>query len=250
MWSFMSLLNIKNLHVQVEDRPIIQGLDLQLKKGKIYVIMGPNGSGKSTLCSALMGSPTYLVSQGQVIFNGQDLLSMEPDERARAGLFLSFQYPQEIAGVTIANFLRAAVNSVRSEKERLSVADFYRLAKEHMKTLGMKNEFLHRYVNQGFSGGEKKRSEILQLLLLNPKLAILDETDSGLDIDALQAVSQGVNSFHDKEKTVLIITHYQRILDYIKPDVIFIMINGKIVLEGGPQLASQLEERGYGWIDE
>lgn len=242
------MLSIKNLQVQIEEKSIIQGLDLQLNPGKVHVIMGPNGSGKSTLANTLMGHPKYEVTGGSVEFEQEDVLEMEADERARAGLFLSFQYPNEIPGITISNFLRTAVNAVRGEEKKLSVVEFHRLVKEKMKLLGMKKEFLHRYLNQGFSGGEKKRSEILQLLMLDPKLAILDETDSGLDIDALRAVSEGVNAFMSPQKSVLIITHYKRILEYIKPDKVFIMIEGKIALEGGSELVDQLEEKGYGWI--
>lgn len=244
----MALLEIEDLKVSVEGKEILKGINLTLEMGKIHALMGPNGSGKSTLAHVLMGHPKYEVTSGKIIFNGKDITEMDPDERAREGLFLSFQYPSEIAGVTIPNFLRTAVNSVRGEK--ISVVEFNKLLSEKMQLLDMKKEVLTRYLNQGFSGGEKKRCEILQLLMLQPTLAILDETDSGLDIDALRVVSQGVNSFMKEEKCVLIITHYKRILEYIKPDTLTIMIDGKIKLQGGPELVDNLEEKGYGWIEE
>jgi len=246
----MALLEINDLHVNVEDKEIIKGLNLRLEAGKVNALMGPNGSGKSTLANTLMGHPKYRVTKGNILFDGEDITKMEADERARNGLFLSFQYPAEIAGVSIPNFLRTALNARREEKNKMSVMDFKRLLQEKMDILKIDRKFLSRYLNVGFSGGEKKRSEILQLLVLNPTLAVLDETDSGLDIDALRAVAGGVNAFMGKEKCILIITHYKRILEYIKPDSLFIMIDGRIKLEGSGDLVDQLEEKGYGWIEE
>jgi len=241
------MLEIKSLHASIEGKPILKGVNLKLELGKVNALMGPNGSGKSTLSSVLMGDPRFEVTQGEIIFNGKSVLELEPHERAKLGLFLSFQYPQEISGVTISNFLRTALKNLGKE---MDTEEFQTFVKSKMSLLGMKEDFLSRYLNEGFSGGEKKRAEILQLLTLDPKLAILDETDSGLDIDALKAVSSGVNNFINKDKSVLIITHYKRILDYIKPDKLFIMIDGKIVLEGSGDLVDQLEEKGYGWIKE
>jgi Fe-S cluster assembly ATP-binding protein len=244
------ILEIKNLHVSVDGKQILKGLNLKVESGKVHAIMGPNGSGKSTLANVMMGHPKYEITQGDVLFQGKSIKKLAPDERARLGLFLSFQYPEEIQGVTISNFLRTAVNSSRSEKERLSVLKFKEVVAGKMKLLKMEPSFLGRYLNQGFSGGEKKRAEILQLLMLEPKVAILDETDSGLDIDALKIVSEGVNHFKNKENAVLVITHYKRILEYLKPDKISILIDGKIALEGKGDLADHLEEKGYSWVKE
>ncbi len=240
------ILEIKDLHAEVEGKQILKGLNLILESGKINALMGPNGSGKSTLANVLMGNKKYKITKGKIIFNGKDITDLPVDERARLGLFLSFQYPQEISGVSIPNFLRTAYNSTH---EKIKLKDFKKLISDKSKLLNVDETFLNRYLNEGFSGGEKKKSEILQLLTLDPKLAILDETDSGLDIDALRAVSKGVNKFMNKDKTVLIITHYKRILEQIKPDKVFIMIDGKIAMEGKSKLVDQLEEKGYGWIE-
>jgi len=247
-------LEIRNLHVNVEDKPILRGVDLIIRQGEVHALMGPNGSGKSTLANVLMGSPTYEVTAGQVIFDGQDLLEMEADERSRAGLFLAFQYPISIPGVTLANFLRLAINArIKAEKpdsKGISVGDFRKLMKEKMDGLHMEHSFAGRYLNEGFSGGEKKRAEILQMAVLEPKIAILDETDSGLDIDALRVVSEGVVKLRGPNLGALVITHYQRILNYIKPDYVHVMYQGQIVESGGPDLALQLEEAGYDWFRE
>ena len=244
----MALLEIKDLHVEVSGKEIIKGLSISLELGKINALMGPNGSGKSTFANTLMGHPNYKITKGKIIFNGEDITGLEPDVRAKKGLFLSFQYPREIAGVTLTNFLKTAFNSIKEEK--LSIIEFRKKLKEKMELLQMDSKFLDRYLNEGFSGGEKKRAEILQLMVLDPKLAILDETDSGLDIDALRTVSEGVNHFMKKDKCILIITHYKRILEYIKPDKLFIMINGKIALQGSGDLVDQLEKKGYEWIEQ
>ena len=240
-------LEIKNLHVSVDGKEILKGVNLKLEKGKVHVLMGPNGSGKSTLSNVIMGHPRYTVTKGQIFLNGEDITTLGPSERAKKGLFLSFQYPHEISGVTINNFLRTALNNLR--KEKINVMEFQKLLKEKLKLLQIPENFADRYLNAGFSGGEKKKSEILQLAVLNPRVAILDETDSGLDIDALRAVSHGINTLRDADKEILIITHYKRILEYIAPDKLSIMIDGKIVLEGGKELVDQLEEKGYGWIE-
>ncbi|MEK6817576.1 MAG: Fe-S cluster assembly ATPase SufC [Nanoarchaeota archaeon] len=244
------MLEIKNLHVSVDGKEILKGVNLKLEKGKVHALMGPNGSGKSTLANAIMGNPKYKITSGEILLNGEVINELKPHERAKKGLFLSFQYPSEIEGVTISNFLRTALNNLNNQK--ISVLDFYELLKEKLKLLNMPENFSKRYLNQGFSGGEKKKSEILQLILLNPKIAILDETDSGLDVDAIKAVAHGVNTLikNDKDKIIIIITHYKRILEHIKPDKLSIMINGKIVLEGSRELVDQLEEKGYGWIEE
>lgn len=241
------MLEIKNLHAKIEDKEILKGVNLTLKKGEIVAIMGPNGSGKSTLANVIMGHPNYEVTLGNILVDGHDVSEMEVDERAKKGLFLSFQYPSEIPGVTLFNFLRTAINALRKSRDEkpMRVFDFTKLIQEKMKLLKMDEDFTERYLNEGFSGGEKKRAEILQLSLLNPKVAILDETDSGLDIDALRIVAQGVNAYKDAEKSVLLITHYQRILDYITPDRIIIFKDGKVAKEGGPELAKMLEEKGY-----
>ncbi len=240
------MLKIENLHVEIEGNEIIKGLSLEVGKGEIHAIMGPNGSGKSTLSNVLMGHPRYEVTEGSVTFEGEDVLELEPDERARLGMFLAFQYPSEVPGVSVANFLRTAVNSVREEE--LPPMEMYRLLQEKMRVMQMDPSFAERYLNEGFSGGEKKRNEILQLLMLEPKLAILDETDSGLDIDALQVVAKGVNAMRGPEFSAILITHYSRILRYIEPDHVHIMLDGRIVTSGGPELAHELEEKGYDWV--
>ena len=241
------MLKIENLRVEIEDGgEILKGLDLEVGKGEIHAIMGPNGSGKSTLSNVLMGHPRYEVTEGSVEFLGEDLLELEADERARLGMFLAFQYPSEVPGVSVANFLRTAVNSVREEE--LSPMDMYRLLQEKMKIMQMDPKFAERYLNEGFSGGEKKRNEILQMLMLQPKLAIMDETDSGLDIDALQVVARGVNELRGPEFSAVVITHYQRILRYIEPDHVHVMLDGRLVTSGGKELAEALEEKGYDWV--
>lgn len=240
------MIEIKNLHVSVDGKEILKGVTLTLEQGKIHALMGPNGSGKSTLSYALMGHPKYEITQGQILLHGEDVTELSADERSKKGMFLSFQYPSAIPGLSVSHFLRAAVNAHRDDK--LSILQFKKLLQEKMSFLGMKEEFATRYLNDGFSGGEKKRAEILQLLLLNPTFAILDETDSGLDIDALQAVSEGVNSFMDESKTTLIITHYKRILEHIKPDTVHILIDGVIAMSGDGTLVDQLEQKGYSRI--
>jgi Fe-S cluster assembly ATP-binding protein len=241
-------LEIENLHVRVEGQEILKGVHLVVPQGETHALMGPNGSGKSTLAKVLMGHPDYEVTEGTIRFDGQDLLEMETDERARTGLFLAFQYPQEIPGVTVANFLRRALNAKRGEE--ISVMQFHKLLQAKMKLLEMKPEMAARYLNEGFSGGEKKRNEILQMAVLEPQLAILDETDSGLDIDALRIVAKGVNALAGPDLGVLVITHYQRILRYIQPDRVHILVDGRVARSGGPDLAERLEELGYGWIQE
>jgi len=243
-------LEIKDLHVSIEGSEIIKGLSLTVKGGEVHALMGPNGSGKSTLANTLMGHPRYDVEDGQVLLDGEDILEMEPDERAKRGLFLAFQYPVEIPGVTVANFLRAAYNALHGDEKPLSVLEFHQLLQQHMKELEMDEEFAGRYLNEGFSGGEKKRHEILQMALLKPRIAIMDETDSGLDIDALKIVAEGVNRQRSDELGVLVITHYSRILEYLKPDYVHIMMDGRIVRSGGPELAKELEEKGYDWLRE
>ncbi len=245
-----SSLLIKDLRVSVEDKLILKGLNLEVKLGEIHAIMGPNGSGKSTMAYSLAGHPKYEVEGGEVWLDGENLLEMTPDERARAGLFLAFQYPTAIPGISMANFLRTSVNAVRGEsngegKKGIPITEFRKLLTEKMDLLKMDKSFARRYLNEGFSGGEKKRAEILQMALLEPKFAILDETDSGLDIDALRVVSEGVNNLTGPNRSFIIITHYQRILDYIKPDFVHIMYDGRIVESGGPELATRLEAEGY-----
>ena len=236
-------LIIKDLHVSVEGQRILNGVDLVVKKGEVCVLMGPNGSGKSTLAYTLMGHPKYIVDKGEAWYKGKNILELKPDERAKLGLFLSFQYPQEIPGVSVSNFLRTAYNSVKAQK--ISVPEFVKLLKESMNLLKIEDSFARRYLNEGFSGGEKKRTEILQLAVLQPEIAILDETDSGLDIDSLKIVANGVNSLIGAERGFLIITHYQRILDYITPDRTHIMVKGRIVKSGGKEIAHELEAKGY-----
>lgn len=246
------MLEIKNLHVEIEGKEILKGVNLKLESGKVHALMGPNGSGKSTLANVIMGHPKYEITSGEIIFNGEVINDLSPDERAKKGLFLSFQYPSEIDGVTISTFLRQALNSQRKAngEEPIGVMDFHDLLKQKLKMLNCPEGFEERYLNQGFSGGEKKKSEILQLAVLNPNGAILDETDSGTDIDALRVIGEGINSLMSEDKFFLIITHYKRILEIIKPDKLSILIDGKIALEGGPEIVDQLEEKGYGWIQE
>lgn len=248
-------LEIKNLHADVGDNPILKGIDLLVKQGETHALMGPNGSGKSTLAYTLAGHPSYEATAGQVIFDGKELLELEADERSREGLFLAFQYPVAVPGVTVAKFLRQAINSRRQainpEDPGISIPEFRRLLREKMDMLGIDQKFAGRYLNEGFSGGEKKRAEILQMAMLEPKIAIMDETDSGLDIDALRIVAEGANRLRDVNGMgVLVITHYQRILNYIQPDFVHIMLDGRIVESGGPELALQLEESGYDWLRE
>lgn len=241
----MATLEIIDLHVAIEGKEILKGVDLTLNTNEIHAIMGPNGAGKSTLAAAIMGNPAYEVTQGQVLLDGQDVLEMEVDERARAGLFLAVQYPSEIPGVTNASFLRAAMNARRAEDDKIGVRQFMQKLDEKMALLEMPEEMALRYLNEGFSGGEKKRNEILQCLMIEPTFALLDEIDSGLDIDALQIVARGVNALRGEQFGALIITHYQRLLNYIQPDIVHIMIDGRIAFSGGPELAMQLEAEGY-----
>lgn len=245
-----NMLKIKNLHAIVEEKEILKGINLEVNPGEVHAIMGPNGSGKSTLASVLAGNPKFEVTRGEVIFNGKDLLDMEPEDRAREGIFLSFQYPVEIPGVSMVNFMRAAVNEQRKYKglEAISASDFLKLMRDKREMLGMDSQLVSRSVNEGFSGGEKKRNEIFQMAMLNPKLSILDETDSGLDIDALRVVASGVNKLHSPENATIVITHYQRLLDYIKPHFVHVLYAGKIIESGGPELALELEKRGYDWL--
>lgn len=251
-------LVIKDLHVSIEDKEILKGVNLTVKAGSIHAIMGPNGSGKSTLAYTLMGHPGYTVTGGEAWYQGQNILELEPDERSKLGLFLAFQYPVAIPGVTVANFLRAAINAHRAEEGKdpketaIPMAQFRKQIREQMAALSIDEGFARRYLNEGFSGGEKKRVEILQMAMLQPSMAIMDETDSGLDIDALKIVSQGVNTLYGQhpEMGVLVITHYQRLLNYIKPHYVSVLMNGRIVREGGPELALELEEKGYDFIRE
>lgn len=247
------MLNIKNLHAGIQDdkKEILRGLSLEVKPGEVHAIMGPNGSGKSTLANILAGREEYEVSEGSVTFLDNDLLALAPEDRAALGLFLAFQYPVEIPGVNNTYFLKAALNSIRKKRgeSELDAFDFMKLMKELTKTLDMDENFLKRSVNEGFSGGEKKRNEILQMLVLQPKLMILDETDSGLDIDALQIVSRGVNLLRSPERAMILVTHYQRLLNYIVPDYVHVLMDGKIVASGGKELALELEEKGYGWLE-
>jgi len=246
----MHVLETKDLHVSVEGKEILKGVDLTIKQGEVHAIMGPNGSGKSTLSCTIMGHPRYKVDKGQILFDGQDITELKANERAKLGLFLSFQYPSEIEGVSMGNFLRTSLNAL-NPGSRLGLQDFQKLLKEKMEMLKMDKKFATRYLNTGFSGGEKKKGEILQLAVLNPKIAVLDETDSGLDIDALKTVAEGINTImKQSEMGVVLITHYQRLLNYIKPDHIHIMMDGKIVRSGGAELAEHLEEKGYSWTEE
>jgi len=249
-------LVVKNLHVQVEGKEILKGIDLTVNKGEIHAVMGPNGSGKSTLANTLAGNPKYVVTEGEILYKGENILDWKPDERARRGIFLAFQYPMAIPGVTVANFLRTALNARRKETgsngsaKAISIPEFRKLMTQKMELLKLDTTFATRYLNDGFSGGEKKRVEILQMAVLNPELAVLDETDSGLDIDALRIVSEGVNAVAGPDVGILLITHYQRILNYIKPHFVHVMVSGKLALSGGPELALQLEEKGYDWLKE
>jgi Fe-S cluster assembly ATP-binding protein len=255
----MADLEIRNLHARIEDKEILRGLTLSINKGEVHALMGPNGSGKSTLASVLLGHPKYEVTEGDILLQGENVLEMEPDERARRGLFLAFQYPISIPGVNMANFLRLSLNAVRRQRGEGQVdkdgnikpippAEFRRLLRQNMSLLKMDESFTQRYLNEGFSGGEKKRAEILQMALLKPQIAILDETDSGLDIDALRIVGDAVTSQLGPDLGVLVITHYPRILAYIKPHFVHVLLGGRIVMEGGPELAHELEQRGYEWV--
>ncbi len=245
-------LEIKNLHANVGKNEILRGIDLKVNQGEVHAIMGPNGSGKSTLAQVLAGRDVYTVTKGEVLFNGQDLLALSPEDRARAGVFLAFQYPVEIPGVSNLYFLRAALNIIRKQQgqEELDAMDFLALVREKMKLLQMDDSLMNRPVNEGFSGGEKKRNEIFQMAVLEPKLAILDETDSGLDIDALKIVADGVNALRSKDRAIIVVTHYQRLLNYIVPDHVHVLSNGRIVKSGGKELALELEEKGYVWLEE
>ncbi|MDW4239342.1 Fe-S cluster assembly ATPase SufC [Staphylococcus saprophyticus] len=245
-----STLEIKDLHVSIEDKEILKGVNLTINTGEIHAIMGPNGTGKSTLSSAIMGHPSFEVTQGEVILDGVNILELEVDERAKAGLFLAMQYPSEITGVTNADFMRSAINAKREEGEEINLMQFIKKLDKEMDYLDIDQDMAQRYLNEGFSGGEKKRNEILQLMMLEPKFAILDEIDSGLDIDALKVVSKGINQMRGKEFGSLIITHYQRLLNYITPDHVHVMYGGKVVTSGGAELAKRLEEEGYEWVKE
>ncbi len=248
----MAGLEIKDLFVQIEDTKILHGINLQVPAGEVHAIMGPNGTGKSTLAYTLMGHPRYTITGGDVLLDGKSILDLSPQERSHDGLFLAFQYPVAIPGVTVANFLRTAINahrkSIDPEYHGISIPEFRKLLLDKMKLLEMDSKMAGRYLNDGFSGGEKKRVEILQMAMLEPKIAVLDETDSGLDIDALRIVSEGINTLRNENLGILVITHYQRILNYLKPDVVHVMVDGKIVESGGPDLALRLEDEGYGWV--
>ena len=244
------MLEIRNLHAKIGDKEILKGINLTVKDGETHAIMGPNGSGKSTLSAVLVGNPLYEVTEGEVYFNGKNLLEMPPEDRAHEGLFLSFQYPVEIPGVSMTNFMRAAINEKRKYegKEPLSAGDFLKLMREKRKVVELDSKLSNRSVNEGFSGGEKKRNEIFQMAMLDPKLSILDETDSGLDVDAMRIVAEGVNKMHTPEKSTIVITHYERLLDMIRPSVVHVLYKGRIVKTEGPELAKEIEQRGYDWI--
>ncbi len=246
------MLEVKNLHASIAGKEILKGINLTVKDGEIHAIMGPNGSGKSTLSAVLTGNPLYTVTEGTAMFNGKDLLAMKPEDRAREGLFLSFQYPVEIPGVSMVNFMKAAVNAKREYegKEPLKAPEFMKLMKEKRELVELDPKLSRRSVNEGFSGGEKKRNEIFQMAMLDPKLSILDETDSGLDVDAMRIVAEGVNKLFTPEKSIIVITHYERLLDMIKPQVVHVLYNGRIVRTDGPELAKEIEKRGYDWIKE
>ena len=245
-----STLEIKDLHVSIDDKEILKGVNLTINTGEIHAIMGPNGTGKSTLSSAIMGHPSYEVTQGEVLLDGVNILELDVDERAKAGLFLAMQYPSEITGVTNADFMRSAINAKREEGQEINLMQFIKKLDKQMDFLDIDKDMAQRYLNEGFSGGEKKRNEILQLMMLEPKFAILDEIDSGLDIDALKVVSKGINQMRGEEFGALMITHYQRLLNYITPDKVHVMYGGKVVKSGGPELAKRLEEEGYEWVKE
>lgn len=245
-----STLEIKDLHVSIEDKEILKGVNLTINTGEIHAIMGPNGTGKSTLSSAIMGHPSYEVTQGEVLLDGVNILELDVDERAKAGLFLAMQYPSEITGVTNVDFMRSAINAKREEGQEINLMQFIKKLDKQMDFLDIDKDMAQRYLNEGFSGGEKKRNEILQLMMLEPKFAILDEIDSGLDIDALKVVSKGINQMRGEEFGALMITHYQRLLNYITPDKVHVMYGGKVVKSGGPELAKRLEEEGYEWVKE
>ncbi|MDI9605856.1 MAG: Fe-S cluster assembly ATPase SufC [Bacteroidota bacterium] len=244
------MLKITNLHAIVEEQEILKGVDLEVNPGEIHAVMGPNGSGKSTLASVLAGNPKFEVTRGNITFKNKDLLEMEPEERACEGLFLSFQYPVEIPGVSMVNFMRAAINEQRKYRgdDPITTTEFLKLMRDKRELLGMDSQLVSRSVNEGFSGGEKKKNEIFQMAMINPLLSILDETDSGLDIDALRVVAEGVNKLQTKENATILITHYQRLLEYIKPDKVHVLYDGKVVKSGGPDLALELEKRGYDWL--
>lgn len=245
-----STLEIKDLHVSIEDKEILKGVNLTVNTGEVHAIMGPNGTGKSTLSSAIMGHPSYEVTQGEVLLDGVNILELDVDERAKAGLFLAMQYPSEITGVTNADFMRSAINAKREEGQEINLMQFIKKLDKQMDFLDIDKNMAQRYLNEGFSGGEKKRNEILQLMMLEPKFAILDEIDSGLDIDALKVVSKGINEMRGEDFGALMITHYQRLLNYITPDKVHVMYDGKVVKSGGPELAKRLEEEGYEWVKE
>ena len=245
-----SVLEIKNLHVEIDGKEILKGVDLTLKQGEIHAVMGPNGTGKSTLAQAIMGHPSYDVTEGEILLDGENILELDVDERAKAGLFLGMQYPSEISGVTNSDFLRSAINAQREEGDEINLMQFIKKLDKNMEYLEMDPDMATRYLNEGFSGGEKKRNEILQLMMLEPKFGILDEIDSGLDIDALRVVSEGINKLRGQDFGSLIITHYQRLLNYITPDVVHVMMKGKVVKSGGKELAERLESEGYDWIKE
>ncbi|WP_313387021.1 Fe-S cluster assembly ATPase SufC [Chishuiella sp.] len=246
------LLNIKDLHARIEEREILKGLNLQINPGEVHAIMGPNGAGKSTLSNVITGKEDYEVTDGDIEFGNESILDLAPEERAQKGIFMSFQYPIEIPGVSVTNFIKTSINETRKAQglEEMGASEMLKLIREKADLLGIKKDFLSRSLNEGFSGGEKKRNEIFQMLMLNPKLAILDETDSGLDIDALRIVAEGVNEFKNKDNGVLVITHYQRLLDYIVPDFVHVLADGKIIKSGGKELALELEEKGYDWVKE
>ncbi|MBI4052214.1 MAG: Fe-S cluster assembly ATPase SufC [Elusimicrobia bacterium] len=243
-----TLLEIKDLHVEVEGKPILNGVSLTMRAGEVHALMGPNGSGKSTLSNVLLGHPKYQVMQGKIFYKGEDITSLKTNERAKKGIFLAFQYPVAVPGVTVANFLRTAAKAIFGSEQ--AIKTFRKTLKEKMALLGMEDSFASRYVNDGFSGGEKKRLEILQMAVLEPRLAVLDETDSGLDIDALKVVAEGINRLSGPENGILLITHYQRILNYVKPQFVHVLMHGKMVRSGGPELAQELELKGYEWVDE
>jgi Fe-S cluster assembly ATP-binding protein len=246
------MLEIKDLHVSINGKEILKGLDLTVKSGEVHAIMGPNGAGKSTLSNVLVGHPSYEVTKGSIIFNGKNLLDMKPEDRSHEGIFLSFQYPVEIPGVSMVNFMRTAVNERRKylDEPQLSASEFLKMMREKRSLVGMDSKLMNRSVNEGFSGGEKKKNEIFQMAMLEPSLSILDETDSGLDIDALRIVAEGVNKLKGPQTSTIVITHYQRLLDYIKPDIVHVLYDGKIVKTAGPELALELEKKGYDWIKE